>query len=573
MDEKPASLWVSEPDFQSINRIFCPRATFGTDNGCELKYPADSGVISRMEFWGYSEKSPQGRTRFMATDEVSGSSSQPSGDLSNLRIGEFLLLRRLGSGGMADVYLAEQTSLHRNVAVKVLKNDVITGSSDVLLKRFEQEARAAGGLNHANLVQIITTGREGNISYIVQEYVAGLNLSQWLRKHGPPDYGTGLKWMQQVAAALHAASEAGIVHRDVKPENVMVTRGGVAKVTDFGLAQLNQPSSPKMNLTQIGTTMGTPWYMSPEQIQGEKLDHRSDQYSFGVTCYHMFAGQPPFPGKNAMTVAVQHLKEEPTPLSTFRADLPKELCAVIHRMLQKKPADRFQDPQELKAELRRLDAVPINIKPGDSRSLFGHWKPWLPEAKKFSLGCLAVLIVSFIAGRRMEQPARIPVAQQTQAIKREATVEAQFAVAMRNPMRTAAWRAVISNFNDSPLADLARLRLGVALMSGAVPDTEMALEEFRRITDASGLGPEKSHLRLLGLVGQLWVMEQRPRTDETDRIVSEIQAAVDSYEDADELEYALNKGPQELKWFFERSRLGMTSISGLTFGIPAPQPQ
>ena len=504
----------------------------------------------------------------MSTDEASGNSNQPSGDLSNLRIGEFLLLRRLGSGGMADVYLAEQTSLHRSVAVKILKNDVITGDRDVMLKRFEQEARAAGGLSHSNLVQIITTGREGNISYIVQEYVAGLNLSQWLKKHGTPDYGTGLKWMQQIAAALHAASEAGIVHRDVKPENVMITRGGIAKVTDFGLAQLNQPSSPKMNLTQIGTTMGTPWYMSPEQIQGEKLDHRSDQYSFGVTCYHMFAGQPPFPGKNAMTVAVQHLKEEPTPLSTFRADLPKELCVVIHRMLEKKPAARFQAPTELEAELKRLDAVPINTKLGATNSLFGQWVPWLPEAKKYSLGFFAVLVVSFVAGQRLERPVRIPAPEKTAEIEREESAEAQFAVAMLQPMRTAAWRSVISNFNDSPLADLARLRLGVALMAGAVPDTEKALEEFRKIEDASGLGPEKSHLKLLGLVGQLWVMEQRPRTDDTDRIISEIQSLVDSYEDADELEGALTKGPQELKWFFERSQLGISSTSGFTFGIP-----
>ena len=530
-------------------------------------------MISRTDFLGTLEKSVQGLTRFMAIDEASGNSNQPSGDLSNLRIGEFLLLRRLGSGGMADVYLAEQTSLHRNVAVKILKNDVITGDRDVMLKRFEQEARAAGGLSHSNLVQIITTGREGNISYIVQEYVAGLNLSQWIRKHGTPDYGTGLKWMQQIAAALRAASEAGIVHRDVKPENVMVTRSGIAKVTDFGLAQLNQPSSPKMNLTQIGTTMGTPWYMSPEQIQGEKLDHRSDQYSLGVTCYHMFAGQPPFPGKNAMTVAVQHLKEEPTPLNTYRADLPKDLCAVIHRMLQKKPADRFQDPTELEAELKRLDNIPINTKLGATNSLFGQWVPWLPEAKKYSFGFLAILFFSFIAGRRMEQPVRIPEPEQTPAIRKEESVEAQFAVAMRQPMRAAAWRAVISNFNDSPLADLARMRLGVALMGGTVPDTEKALQEFRKIADASGLGPEKSHLKLLGLVGQLWVMEQRPRTDDTDLIVREIQTVVDSYEDADELESALIKGPQELKWFFERSQFGFTSTTGFTFGIPGSGPQ
>ena len=506
--------------------------------------------------------------RNMLSNEASDTSGQPADDLSNVRIGEFLLLRRLGSGGMADVYLAEQTSLHRNVAVKVLKNDVISGDSGLLLKRFELEARAAGALNHSNLVQIITTGREGDLNYIVQEYVPGLNLSQWIRKHGTPDYGTGLKWMQQIAAALRAAAEAGIVHRDVKPENVMITHNSVAKVTDFGLAQLNQPSTPKMNLTQIGTTLGTPWYMSPEQIQGEKLDHRSDQYSFGVTSYHMFAGRPPFPGKNSVTVAVQHLKEEPLPLSTFRADLPKDLCAAIHRMLRKSPEDRFQESSELEGELRRLDSVPINTKLGTVNSLFGQWMPWLPEARKIALGFLSVFVVSFMTGRRMEKPVRIPEPQPSAAIAKETTAEAQFAVAMLQPTRAAAWRAVISDFNGSPLADLARLRLGIALMSGAVPDTEQAIEEFRRIADASSLGPEKSYLKLLGLVGQLWVMEKRPRTDETDRIESEVEAVVDSYANAEELEYALNKGPMELQWFFERSQLGIRASSGFNFGIP-----
>ena len=508
----------------------------------------------------------------MATDKASDNSSETSGDLSNVRIGEFLLLRRLGSGGMADVYLAEQTSLHRNVAVKVLKNDVIKGDDDVQLKRFVQEARAAGGLSHANLVQIITTGREGKISYIVQEYVSGLNLSQWIKKHGTPDYGTGLKWMQQVAAALNAAAEAGIVHRDVKPENVMVTRGGVAKVTDFGLAQLNQPTSPKMNLTQIGTTMGTPWYMSPEQIQGEKLDHRSDQYSFGVTCYHMFAGQPPFPGKNAMAVAVQHMKEEPLPLSNFRGDLPKALCEIIHRMLAKKPVDRFQTGAELEAALKRLDTVPVNSRLDGGNGLFGQWVPWLPQARSLSLGVLGVFVLAFVAGRRLEQPVRMPSPKAPDTIIKQDSVEAQFAVALLHPTRIAAWQKIISDFNDSPLADLARLRLGVALMSGAVPDTGQAMEQFRMTADASGLGPEKSHLKILGLIGQLWVLQQRPRTDETDRIASEIQAIVDDYEDTDEMDLALSKGPQELKLFFDRSSFGTSQNSGLNYGSPPTRP-
>lgn len=508
----------------------------------------------------------------MATAEASDNSNEPSSDLSNVRIGEFLLLRRLGSGGMADVYLAEQTSLHRNVAVKVLKSEVIRGDDDVLLKRFEQEARAAGGLSHANLVQIITTGREGKISYIVQEYVAGLNLSQWIKKHGTPDYGTGLRWMQQVAAALNAAADAGIVHRDVKPENVMVTRGGVAKVTDFGLAQLNQPTSPKMNLTQIGTTMGTPWYMSPEQIQGEKLDHRSDQYSFGVTCYHMFAGQPPFPGKNAMAVAVQHLKEEPLPLSSFRGDLPKALSEIIHRMLAKKPADRFQTGAELEAALKRLETVPINARRDGGHGFFGKWAPWLPQARSLSLGVLGVFVLAFVAGRRLEQPIRMPAPQAPETIKKQDSAEAQFAVALLHPTQIAAWKKIITDFNDSPLADLARLRLGVALMSGAVPDTQQALEQFRTTTDASGLGPEKSHLKLLGLIGQLWVLQQRPRTDETDRITSEIQTIVDGCEDTDELDFALSKGPQELKLFFDRSPFGTSQNSGFNFGSMSLRP-
>jgi hypothetical protein len=241
-------------------------------------------------------------------------------------------------------------------------------------------------------------------------------------------------------------------------------------------------------------------------------------------------------------------------------------------MLQKKPADRYQDPKELEAELKRLDTVPINTKLGATNSLFGQWVPWLPEAKKYSLGFFAVLVVSFVAGQRMERPVRLPEPAKTPAIEKEETVEAQFAVAMRNPKRAAAWRAVIQYFNDSSLADLARLKLGVSLMAGAVPDTEQALEEFRRIADAGELAPEKKYLKLLGLVGQLWVMEQRPRTDDTDRILIEIQTVVDGYEDADELESVLSKGPQELKWFFERSQLGVTSASAFTFGIPGSGP-
>ena len=187
------------------------------------------------------------------------------------------------------------------------------------------------------------------------------------------------------------------------------------------------------------------------------------------------------------------------------------------------------------------------------------------------MGILGVFVLAFVAGRRLEEPVQMPTPQTADLIKKQETAEAQFAIALLHPTQIAAWKKVISDFNDSPLADLARLRLGVALMSGAVPDTQQALEQFRKTEDASGLGPEKSHLKLLGLIGQLWVLQQRPRTDETDRITSEIQAIVDGYEDTDELDIALGKGPQELKTVFERASFVTSQNSPFNFGSPSPR--
>ncbi len=454
---------------------------------------------------------------------------------------------------MADVYLAEQTSLGRQVAVKILKSDAIAGGVDVLLKRFELEARAAGGLNHSNLVQIITTGREGDISYIVQEYVPGLNLSQWMKKHGTPDYGTGLKWMQQVAAALRAASEAGVVHRDVKPENIMVTRTGIAKVTDFGLAQLNQPSSPKMNLTQVGTTMGTPWYMSPEQIQGEKIDYRSDQYSLGITCYHMFAGRPPFPGKNAMAVAVQHLKEDPIPLGALRGDLPKELCEIVHRMIQKKPADRFQSAAELETALERLNLVSVNAKLGEPAGLFDRIFR-SGDLRRMAIAAAALCAVTFVGGRRLQRPITLPEIPEVDAVVKEETAVRQFAAAMLQPNRAAAWEAVMTHFPGSPEADLAALKLGMTLMSGVVPDEEGAYKIFTNLRNTGEL-PGKEHLRLLGMIGQAYALQghaRRPTRDRLDKAIADISANVP---DETELATILDRAPAELRSFYQRIQL------------------
>jgi serine/threonine-protein kinase len=277
---------------------------------------------------------------------------RPEPDLSGRRIGDYQLLRRLGRGGMAEVYLAEQLSLQRQVALKVLRKNLAT--DEAYIRRFQNEAQAAAKLVHANIVQIYEVGCAGGVYYISQEFVPGQNLKQLLSRlgHGV-DAVQGVNIIRQVAAGLHKAAEQKIIHRDVKPENIMITPGGEVKVADFGLARVARDGEA-LNLTQVGITMGTPLYMSPEQVEGRSVDSRSDLYSFGVTCYHMLAGHPPFDGPTALNVAVQHLKTEPKRLEVVSPNLPEGLCRVVHKMLAKKPDERYQRAIELLKDLKGL---------------------------------------------------------------------------------------------------------------------------------------------------------------------------------------------------------------------------
>ena len=271
--------------------------------------------------------------------------------LTGRQLGDFRLIRRFGRGAMAEIYLAEQLSLKRRVAVKILKPDL--ANDPTYLQRFEIEAQAAASLVHANIVQIYEVGHVDGRHYIAQEYVQGQNLRDWLARNGPPDVAHALSIMRQVAAALAKAAEVGVVHRDIKPENIMITTLGEVKVADFGLARLTREGAPN-GLTQIGITLGTPLYMSPEQVEGKALDHRSDIYSFGVTSYQMLAGTPPFSGDTALAVAVQHLKTQPKPLETVRTDLPPAMCRLVHTMLVKDPERRCASARDILRELRRI---------------------------------------------------------------------------------------------------------------------------------------------------------------------------------------------------------------------------
>jgi len=273
-------------------------------------------------------------------------------DLSNRTLGDFRLLRKLGQGGMGQVYLAEQISLKRKVALKVLRPDM--NFSPQALARFKTEAENVARITHANIVQVYSYGEADGMPYIALEYVEGRNLREYLSKKGCPDLPIALSLMRQVASALQRASELGIIHRDIKPENILLTRKGEVKVADFGLSRCLQDDGPALNLTQSGVAMGTPLYMSPEQIEGKPVDSRTDIYSFGVTCYQLFSGHPPFQGSSPFQVALAHVHKQAVPLQEIRPDLPESLCQLIHRMMAKNPDDRPQTGRELLRELARI---------------------------------------------------------------------------------------------------------------------------------------------------------------------------------------------------------------------------
>lgn len=273
-------------------------------------------------------------------------------DLTGQTLGDYQVLRRIGRGAMAEVYLAQQQSLDRQVALKVLNAEL--ARDDAYVSRFQHEARAAAALVHANIVQVYEVGVVAGRHFIAQEYVAGNNLGELIHRQGRLEPGVVLDILRQVATALCRASEANIVHRDIKPENLMFARSGEVKVADFGLARAGQGGAP--NLTQAGVTMGTPLYMSPEQVEGRPVDTRSDLYSLGVTAYQMLSGGPPFEGETPLSVAVQHLNTPPPPLVDRQPDAPLELCRIIERMMAKSPNKRHASPVQLLSELRSLAA-------------------------------------------------------------------------------------------------------------------------------------------------------------------------------------------------------------------------
>ncbi len=284
----------------------------------------------------------------------------PPPDLTGRTLGDFQVLRKIGQGGMGQVYLARQLSLKREVALKLLRDDL--AANPTMLKRFQAEAEAIARISHPNIVQVYAIGEHDGLRFMALEYVDGRNLRDFLSRKGPPELPVALAIMRQVGAALQKAGELGIVHRDIKPENILLTRKVEVKVTDFGLSRLVAGDQLPLNLTQSGVTLGTPLYMAPEQVRGIGTDHRSDLYSFGVTCFHLLAGEPPFMGLNAIDVAMKHVNDPAPLLSSVRPDLPADLSALVAKLMAKKPDDRYQTARAMLRDLARVrDGLPLGI--------------------------------------------------------------------------------------------------------------------------------------------------------------------------------------------------------------------
>jgi serine/threonine-protein kinase len=360
--------------------------------------------------------------------------------------GRYKILRRIGSGGMADVYAAEDTHLGREVALKVLHRRF--AQDQEFVERFRREAKAAAGLSHPNVVGVFDRGEHEGTYYIAMEYLTGRTLKEIVGSEAPLDQQRVVDLGVQILHAAGFAHRHGVIHRDFKPHNVIVDEQGHAKVTDFGIARAGASE-----MTETGSIMGTAHYLSPEQAQGHAVTAASDLYSIGVMLYEMLAGRLPFQGDSAVAIALKHLSEQPAPISTLRPDVHPALEAVVMAALAKDPAQRWQTADDfaegLEAARAQIDAganggqstsafAPIPLPAAVDPDADGDRPPLAPvsapERKRkrrwpwFTIGLLALALVGFLiwliaSGEIGTEKKDVPRVTQLQLVEARAKLE------------------------------------------------------------------------------------------------------------------------------------------------------
>jgi beta-lactam-binding protein with PASTA domain len=261
--------------------------------------------------------------------------------------GRYLISRKLGAGGMANVYLAADQELGRRVAIKIL--DDRHASDDQFVERFRREAQNAAGLSHPNIVSIYDRGEAEGTYYIAMEHIEGRTLKELLVSRGPSPLGIAIDYTRQILSALRFAHRNGIVHRDIKPHNVIVDGEGRVMVMDFGIARAGASQ-----MTEAGSIIGTAQYLSPEQARGAPVDQTSDLYSTGIVLYELLTGTVPFTGETPVEIAMKHLQQTPAPPSSHRPEIPRDLDYVVLRALAKDPAERYHSAEEMDSDLERI---------------------------------------------------------------------------------------------------------------------------------------------------------------------------------------------------------------------------
>lgn len=262
------------------------------------------------------------------------------------------LIEKIGEGGMSEVYKAKCNKLNRFVAVKILKKEFC--DNEEIVNKFKKEATAIATLSDNNIVNVLDVGTQDEINYIVMEYVKGMTLKEAIVKFGKMNYETCITIGIQIAKALDCAHRNNVIHRDVKPQNILVTEDGVIKVTDFGIAK----STSSATLTNTTTIMGSAHYFSPEQAKGTFIDNRTDIYSLGIVLYEMATGKLPFEGESPVTIALKHIQEEVLPPKMLNSKIPESLNSVILKAMEKETSKRYQNAKEVIADLQRIKENP-----------------------------------------------------------------------------------------------------------------------------------------------------------------------------------------------------------------------